>query len=100
MGLNLQPKFVPVDKQTDDNIMHLSRLGKTDRLAHQALDPRAEGQMFALNLLRVPFPWLMLISVQMTRVGTPVIRVVAGEPKRLQQRFELQKDLILATPKT
>ena len=28
MGLNLHPKFVAVDKETNDDIMHLNRLGK------------------------------------------------------------------------
>jgi hypothetical protein len=28
-----QPKLVTVDKQSDDDVMHLNRLGKTDRLA-------------------------------------------------------------------
>lgn len=33
------PEFVAVDKETNDDIMHLNRLGKADRLAGQALNP-------------------------------------------------------------
>ena len=35
----------------------------------------------------------------MTRVCTPVVGVISRDPKGLQQRFQLQKDLILTTPK-
>ena len=35
------PKFVAVDKQADDDVMHLNRLGEADRLTGQPLDPRA-----------------------------------------------------------
>ena len=34
-------KFVAVDKQADDDIMHLNRLGEADRLTGQPLDSRA-----------------------------------------------------------
>lgn len=33
------PKLVPIDEQPNDNIMHLDRLGKTDRLTGQPFDP-------------------------------------------------------------
>src|SRR6266571_2326121 len=55
--------------------------------------------MFALDLLGVPFARTVHVSVQMPGVRPPMIGVKAGEPEGLQQRFELQKDLILATPK-
>ncbi len=54
--------------------------------------------MLALNLLRVPFAWAMRIGVQMPGVRPPMIGIKAREPKGLQQRLELEKDLVLATP--
>ena len=53
MSRNPQAKFVPIDEQTNHNIVHVNRLGKTDRLACQPFDPRAERQVLPLNLLRV-----------------------------------------------
>ena len=50
--------------------------------------------MLALDFLCVAFAWAVLLGVQMPGVGTPMIRVVAGEAEGLQQRFELQKDVV------
>src|SRR6266851_6013888 len=54
--------------------------------------------MLALNFLRVAFAWAMHVGIQMPGVGAPMIRVVAGQPEGLEQRFELQKDLVCAAP--
>jgi hypothetical protein len=40
MALDRQSEFVSVDKQSNDDVMHLNRFGKADRLACQALDAR------------------------------------------------------------
>src|SRR5262245_5962786 len=55
--------------------------------------------MLALDFLRVAFAWAMLVGIEVTRVGAPIIGIIAGQPKRLQQRFEPQKYLVLAAPK-
>src|SRR4029450_2082001 len=55
--------------------------------------------MLALDFLGVAFAWAMHLGVQMPGVGAPIIGVVAGEPEGLQQRLELQKDLVCAAPK-
>src|SRR5215475_11094254 len=55
--------------------------------------------MLALDFLGVAFAWAMLVGVEVTRVGAPIIGIIAGEPKGLQQRFEPQKYLVLAAPK-
>ena len=34
------PKLVAVDKEANDDVMHLYRLGEADRLASQSLNPR------------------------------------------------------------
>jgi hypothetical protein len=40
MALDRQSEFVSIDKQSNDDVMHLNRFGKADRLACQALDAR------------------------------------------------------------
>src|SRR2546425_3709589 len=55
--------------------------------------------MLALDFLCVAFAWAMHVGVEVTRIGTPIIGIVASEPEGLQQRLELQKDLIFAAPK-
>src|SRR5712692_3231737 len=55
--------------------------------------------MLALDLLGIPFARAVHVSVQMPGVRPPMIGIKAREPEGLQQRFELQKDFILATPK-
>src|SRR5918999_655899 len=55
--------------------------------------------MLALNFLRLTLTRLVLIRIEMTGVGTPIIGVIARDSKRLQQRFELQKYLIFTATK-
>jgi hypothetical protein len=54
--------------------------------------------MLALDLLGMPFARAMHGSVQMPSVHSPMIGRKACEAKGLQQRFQLQKDLILTAP--
>ena len=46
--------------------------------------------MLPFDFLRVAFAWAVLVGVQMPGVGTPMIRVVAGQSKGLEQRFDLR----------
>jgi hypothetical protein len=55
--------------------------------------------MFPFNFLRIVLARLVLIRIDMSHVRTPVIGIEARDSKWLQQCFELQKHLILATPK-
>src|SRR6266446_4490513 len=55
--------------------------------------------MLALDFLGILFAWAMHFGVQMPGVGAPMIRIKAGEPEGLQQRFTSEKDLIFAAPK-
>jgi hypothetical protein len=54
MGLNLHPKFVAVDKETNDDIMHLNRLGKADRLASQAFNRSSAKVTLCLSGAALP----------------------------------------------
>jgi hypothetical protein len=41
IGLDPQAEFISIDEQSEDNVMHLDRSRKADRLAHQTFDPGA-----------------------------------------------------------
>ena len=55
--------------------------------------------MLALDLLRVPLTRAMPLGVQRPGVCAPMIGVVAGQPKGLEQHFALQKDDVFAATK-
>jgi hypothetical protein len=55
--------------------------------------------MFPLDLLVIPLAWLVLIRIYMSRVCTPIVRIICRNPKGLQQLFELQKYIVLSTTK-
>src|SRR5262252_1134076 len=55
--------------------------------------------MLALDFLGVAFAWAVLVGVQIPGVGTPMIRIVAGQSEGLEQRFELEKDVVFAATK-
>ena len=74
--------------------MHLRRFRKADRLADAACDARPERQMFPLDFLGVTLAWTMHLRVEMPGVRPPMSRIKARETTGLQQRFQLQKDLI------
>src|SRR4030095_11165066 len=93
-----QPKLIAIDKQPDDDVMHLGGSGKADRLTHEAFDPGAQRQVFTLDLLRVALARLVFIRIEMTRVRAPIVRIIPRDAKRFQQRLELEKYLIFAAP--
>jgi hypothetical protein len=41
--LHQNSKFVAIDKEADNDIMHFLQLGKTNGLANQPFDPRPQG---------------------------------------------------------
>lgn len=51
--------------------------------------------MLARDLLRVCLPDRVLLCLQMPLVGTPAVREIARDTKRLQQLLGLQEDVIL-----
>ena len=99
MASHLQPKLIAIDKQSNDDIMHLGRARKANRLTHEAFDPGAQRQVLALDLLRVALARLVRIRIEMPRVGAPRVRIILRNAKRFQQAFEFQKHLIFAAPK-
>src|SRR5262245_6448535 len=97
--LDQQSKSISVDKQANDNVVHLYRFGETDRLPDQTFNTCPQRQVLALDFLRVSFAWAMHVGGQMPGVCAPMISVVADEPKGLEQGFELQKNFVFAAPK-
>jgi len=93
------PKLVAIDEEPDHEIVHRRRLGKADRATDEPFNPRPQIDVFAFDFLCIGLTHLVLRGVNMALVGAPPIRVEAADPKRLQQRFELQKDGILPPPK-
>src|SRR5262245_28335952 len=87
--------FVAIDKESNHEIVHVLRLGEAQRAADQPLDPGPQSDVFALNLLRVLLPHLMLLSIEMPLVGPPAVRVELCDTKGCQQLLELQKDVVL-----
>ena len=75
--------------------MSLHRTGKAHRLAGSTLDSRPQRHLWARNFLRVPLAAVVLGLLQMTCGGTPIIGVKAGDPKGLQQSFQLEKNVAL-----
>lgn len=69
--------------------------GATD----EPLDPCAQIDMFTLGFLCIGLAHCVLRGVGMALVGAPPSGVETVDAKRLEHRFELQKDGILAPPK-
>jgi hypothetical protein len=92
-----QPKLIAMDKQPDDDVMHLGRAGKAERLAYQTFDPGAQRQVLPLNWRRVALARLVRIRLEMPRVRAPRVRIIARDAKRFQQSVALQKHLVFAT---
>ena len=89
-------KFIAIDEQPNDQIVHVLRLGETNRAPHQPLDPRSQINVFALNFLSVALAHPMLCGVDVPLVGPPPIRVIARNAKRLQHGLQLEKHGILS----
>jgi hypothetical protein len=97
--LHRPSKGISIDKQADDEVMHLRRFREADGLANQAFDAGSKRQMFAFDFLRVAFADGVLFRVEMTCVRPPLIGIVMGQAKGFQERFEFEEDFILAASK-
>ncbi len=85
--LHCPSKGISVDKQANDDVVHLCGFREANGLTDQAFNARPQGQVRALDLLRVSFAWAVDSGVEMTRVGTPIIRIISCDPKGFQQSF-------------
>ena len=48
-----QSEFVSIDKETDDDVMHFTEFGETNRLPCQSFDVGLEGRMLPFDLLGI-----------------------------------------------
>jgi hypothetical protein len=92
-------KLIAIDEEPDHEIVHGHRLGKANRMAHEPLDPGPQIDMFALDGLRVLFLDHMMLRGDVPLVGTPPISIEATDPKGRKEGLQLQKHLILPSPK-
>ena len=72
------PELIPVDEQSDDQVVHAFRFGKANRATNQTLDPRPQIDMLAFDFLHVRFIDLMLLRLDMPLVGTPAVGVIGS----------------------
>jgi hypothetical protein len=88
-------EFVSIDEQSNHEIVHALRLGEANRAAYKPLDPGPQIDVFALDFLRVLLAHLMLLGIEVPRVGPPAVGVKLCDAKRCQQLLELQEDVVL-----
>ena len=97
--LDEPPELIPVDKPSDDPIVHTFRLRKAARPTYQPLNPRPQIHVFALDFLGMLFADGVLLGLDMPLIGAPAIGVEAGEAQGLQSHLQVQQDVILAPAK-
>ncbi len=99
MVSNRQAKFIAIDQQAHDDVVHLDGFGKADGLACHTRDACAQRQMLPFHWLRVPCAGMVDFRPQMSRIRSPIIRMKSPDSKRLQQRLQRQKYLICTPAK-
>ena len=82
--LDGSPKRIAIDEQPNHQVVHMFCLRKADRPAYQPLDPCAQVNMLALNLLGVRLPDRVLLCCHMPFVGSPAVGEIARDAKGLQ----------------
>jgi hypothetical protein len=92
-------KFVAIDKEAHEQIVHHGCFGKTVRVTHETLDQRTQIDVRAFDLLRLGFANRVLRGIEMTLVGAPAIDREADDLKRGQELLQLEKHVILPAPK-
>jgi hypothetical protein len=93
-----EPKFRAITEETDHQIVPRRRFGTTQRATHQVFDPGPQTAVLALDLLRVLCANGGLLWGDVPLVRSPSIRVKPRDPKRLQQRLQLQNNGVLSAP--
>jgi len=67
--LDRSPKLIAIDEEPYHQVMHTLCLGKTDWPPYQPLNPCAQVDVLALDLLRVCLPHRVLLGLHMPLVG-------------------------------
>ena len=97
-SLDRGPKFIAIHKKANHGVMHEHRFGETNSFSRQALDPRAQCQMFAFNLLGMDFAHSVGSGGEVTGVDSGRIRVEVHQAKWFEQLLQRQKDRIRPAP--
>jgi hypothetical protein len=90
---------VAIDEEANHEIVHTLRLGEAQRAMDEPLDPGPPIAVFALDCLRVFLAHLIWLRIEMPLVSPPDVGVKLCDAKRRQELLELQKDVILPSPK-
>ena len=64
--------------------MHDARAGETERLAGEALEMSAQGEVLTLNLLHRQFSYRVLCGREMPPIDARLVCVIPGEAERHQ----------------
>jgi hypothetical protein len=64
-------KLIAIDEETEHEIVHGRRFGKTDRATHEPLDPHAQIDVLTFDLLGLGFANCVLLWSDMALVGAP-----------------------------
>ena len=75
--------------------MHEERAGKTQRLAGEAFETRAQRQVLAFDRLHRQLSYRVLRGREMPLIDTRLVCVIPGDAKRPQQGAEFQEHRIL-----
>ena len=51
--LHQNPEFISIDKEANDNVMHLVEFGEANGLPYQSFNARPQGQVFSFDLLGI-----------------------------------------------
>jgi len=62
--LNIYAELKPVNKQSNDDLVHLNRIRETNSLSHKTFDPGAQREMFSLQLLGPPLADYVLVGAK------------------------------------
>ena len=76
--------------------MHEARAGKTQRLAGEAFETRAQCEMVAFDLLPRQLSYRVLLGRKRPLRDTRLVGVIPSDAKRCQQGAEFQEHRILA----
>jgi hypothetical protein len=79
--------------------VHRCCCGETNRATHETLNPGAQIDVLAFDLLRIRFANRVLRGIDMALVGSPAISREVGDVKRRSEFLQLEKHLILPSPK-
>ena len=76
-------KFIPIDEEPNDQIVHAFRLGKANGPTNQPLDPGPEIDVLALDFLRVRLAYVMCLGIEMPLIGSPAVSGILCDAKGL-----------------